>query len=169
MIALFLANFYILPFFSKLVNHFFIFFSDFRVFQEISFFFPRHASLSKNNPVSSHHLPATSWLLCNCVINSIQKQELFLSCFCCVSFVSSDLYIIAHLEIFVNTFFKLFSLNCNYFFFFKPQRFSCFACFFPIPSPPQTIMDGISSSPFTQLVTTLFLHLLKIVTIPAPK
>ena len=89
----------------------FYLFSDFRVFWKNTFFSPRHASLPKNNlPPTTIPQQPVGFLIIVYSISNI-KQKLFLSCFCCVSFVSSDLYIIAHLEIFVNTFFKLFSFR----------------------------------------------------------
>ena len=124
-IALFLANFYRISHPLLFVNHFFIFFSDFRVFWKNTFFSPRHASLPKNNlpPTTIPQQPVGFLVIVYSILNI--KQKLFLSCFCCVSFVSSDLYIIAHLEIFVNTFFKLFSFS-----FSNPQHFFYSAHFF---------------------------------------
>ena len=107
-IALFLANFYRISYPLLFVNHFFIFFSDFRVFWKNTSFSPRHASLPKNNlPPTTIPQQPVGFLIIVYSISNI-KQKLFLSCFCCVSFVSSDLYIIAHLELFVNTFLHIF-------------------------------------------------------------
>ena len=119
--CLFLANFYKISHLFWFVNHFFHFFRLSRCSDWIkSIPHPRPSPL-KNNGVASQtqavrRLPERSdWIvlpqcvfLLNCIFNSCKILFLFLSCFYCVSFVSIDLYIIAHLDGFVNCFFQLF-------------------------------------------------------------
>lgn len=122
--CLFLANFYKISHLIWFVNHFF------HLFQIFVFF-----GFDPTNPVihvplrlktkaiafqiqTVRRLPKRSdWIVLprrcpslNCVFNSFKNIILFLSCPYCVSFVSSDLYIIAHLDGFVNRFFSFLSL-----------------------------------------------------------
>ena len=136
--CLFLANFYKISHLIWFVNHFFHLFQIFVFFG----FDPTNPVIHVPLRLKTRAVPSpdsafvrwrAGWLgssaaqmLFLWIVYSILSKIyfLFLSCLCCVSFVSSDLYIIAHLDGFVNRFFSFLSFLSSLLWYKKRRKFS---------------------------------------------